>query len=217
MVFHMHTIVQVQFYWCKYWLFGQIHKYFLTQGWWVNLFCIHHFITNRVRSELTCQWVAVQTIREYSAQLSFKARRSRSDFKLLKVDKVVYAQWYNLNYTHWDISSSMNTFSVQLALYVLSFLEPRDLLRAAQTCRNWRFLSEDNLLWRVKCREASVEMDSQISKRLRHRPPTNSHPPSPWKVSSSVCTKCSKVNLFKISRWTIKIHRPHKNKPNKQV
>ncbi|KAK7793158.1 hypothetical protein R5R35_011032 [Gryllus longicercus] len=45
----------------------------------------------------------------------------------------------------------------ELALYVLSFLEPRDLLRAAQTCRNWRFLAEDNLLWREKCREAGIE------------------------------------------------------------
>lgn len=41
----------------------------------------------------------------------------------------------------------------QLALYVLSFLEPKDLLQAAQTCRYWRILAEDNLLWREKCRE----------------------------------------------------------------
>ena len=41
----------------------------------------------------------------------------------------------------------------ELALYVLSYLEPRDLLRAAQTCRYWRVLAEDNLLWREKCRE----------------------------------------------------------------
>ena len=33
----------------------------------------------------------------------------------------------------------------ELALYVLSFLEPRDLCRAAQTCRYWRILAEDNL------------------------------------------------------------------------
>jgi F-box/WD-40 domain protein 7 len=44
----------------------------------------------------------------------------------------------------------------QLALYVLSFLCPRDLLRAAQTCRYWRILCEDNLLWREKCREAEL-------------------------------------------------------------
>ena len=30
----------------------------------------------------------------------------------------------------------------QLALYILSFLSPRDLLRAAQTCRYWRILAE---------------------------------------------------------------------------
>lgn len=42
---------------------------------------------------------------------------------------------------------------LQLALYVLSFLEPRDLLQAAQTCRYWRILAEDNLLWREKCKE----------------------------------------------------------------
>ncbi len=47
----------------------------------------------------------------------------------------------------------------QLALYVLSFLEPKDLLQAAQTCRYWRILAEDNLLWREKCRE---EGESQV-------------------------------------------------------
>lgn len=36
---------------------------------------------------------------------------------------------------------------------MLSFLEPRDLLQAAQTCRYWRILAEDNLLWREKCKE----------------------------------------------------------------
>ena len=44
-------------------------------------------------------------------------------------------------------------FFPQLALYVLSFLEPKDLLQAAQTCRYWRILAEDNLLWREKCKE----------------------------------------------------------------
>lgn len=46
----------------------------------------------------------------------------------------------------------------QLALYVLSFLEPKDLLQAAQTCRYWRILAEDNLLWREKCREEGESM-----------------------------------------------------------
>lgn len=33
----------------------------------------------------------------------------------------------------------------ELALYVLSFLEPKDLCFAAKTCRYWRILAEDNL------------------------------------------------------------------------
>ena len=39
---------------------------------------------------------------------------------------------------------------------MLSFLEPKDLLRAAQTCRYWRILAEDNLLWREKCKEEGI-------------------------------------------------------------
>lgn len=45
----------------------------------------------------------------------------------------------------------------ELALHVLGFLEPRDLLRAAQTCHAWRVLAEDNILWRAKCREQGIE------------------------------------------------------------
>ena len=33
----------------------------------------------------------------------------------------------------------------ELALYVLSFLEPKDLSNAAKTCRYWRILGDDNL------------------------------------------------------------------------
>ena len=55
----------------------------------------------------------------------------------------------------------------ELALYVLSFLHPRDLLRAAQTCRYWRILAEDNLLWREKCREAGLSEDVNDMMNLR--------------------------------------------------
>lgn len=44
----------------------------------------------------------------------------------------------------------------ELALNVLRFLEPKDLLTAAQTCRSWRDLAEDNLLWREKCRQTGI-------------------------------------------------------------
>ncbi|XP_046390285.1 F-box/WD repeat-containing protein 7 [Ischnura elegans] len=93
----------------------------------------------------------------------------------------------------------------ELALYVLSFLEPRDLVRAAQTCRYWRLLTEDNLLWREKCREAGVHdvRDALIQLRRQQAnrgsapavggapssgtPTSNGTPPpyvtSPWKAA----------------------------------
>lgn len=70
----------------------------------------------------------------------------------------------------------------ELALSVLSFLEPRDLLRAAQTCKNWRFLAEDNLLWKEKCREAGIEYVPK--KRILPRSQTLHN--SPWKVIKDV-------------------------------
>ncbi|XP_071439774.1 F-box/WD repeat-containing protein 7-like [Hetaerina americana] len=95
----------------------------------------------------------------------------------------------------------------ELALYVLSFLEPRDLVRAAQTCRYWRLLTEDNLLWREKCREAGVHDVREALIQLRRQqqyhasrsavasvegsqvsrtPNSNNVPPyvtSPWKAA----------------------------------
>lgn len=57
----------------------------------------------------------------------------------------------------------------QLALYVLSFLGPRDLLKAAQTCRYWRILAEDNLLWREKCKEEGIDEEMVYGSRMRRR------------------------------------------------
>lgn len=79
----------------------------------------------------------------------------------------------------------------ELALYVLSFLEPRDLLRAAQTCRYWRVLAEDNLLWREKCREAGIDDVREVLGRRRVRSSSNSGTtgcvgnitPCPWKAA----------------------------------
>nr|XP_028581288.1 ribosomal RNA-processing protein 8 isoform X2 [Podarcis muralis] len=68
----------------------------------------------------------------------------------------------------------------ELALYVLSFLEPRDLLRAAQTCRYWRILAEDNLLWREKCRDAGIEEPLSLRKRRLLSP---GFMYSPWKLA----------------------------------
>uniref|UniRef100_A0A673HMJ7 F-box/WD repeat-containing protein 7-like n=1 Tax=Sinocyclocheilus rhinocerous TaxID=307959 RepID=A0A673HMJ7_9TELE len=66
----------------------------------------------------------------------------------------------------------------ELALHVLSFLEPKDLLQAAQTCRYWRILAEDNLLWREKCKEEGIDEPLHI-KRRKVIKPGFAH--SPWK------------------------------------
>ncbi|XP_033970190.1 LOW QUALITY PROTEIN: F-box/WD repeat-containing protein 7-like [Trematomus bernacchii] len=65
----------------------------------------------------------------------------------------------------------------EVACTLLTFLAPKDLTAAAQTCRYWRILAEDNLLWREKCREEGV---SEYSSRRRK----SSSPPaetSSWK------------------------------------
>ncbi|XP_059609176.1 F-box/WD repeat-containing protein 7 [Phlebotomus argentipes] len=71
----------------------------------------------------------------------------------------------------------------ELALQVLSYLEPKDLLRAAQTCRNWRFLCDDNLLWKEKCKRASIIIESATDRPKRGR--AGNMPPisSPWKAA----------------------------------
>lgn len=71
----------------------------------------------------------------------------------------------------------------ELALQVLSYLTPNDLLRAAQTCRSWRFLCDDNLLWKEKCKQSSICIESSTDRPKRGR--VGSMPPisSPWKAA----------------------------------
>lgn len=71
----------------------------------------------------------------------------------------------------------------ELALQVLSYLDPKDLLRAAQTCRSWRFLADDNLLWKDKCKHIGIISKSNTDKPKRGR--TGTMPPisSPWKAA----------------------------------
>ncbi|CAL4113530.1 unnamed protein product [Meganyctiphanes norvegica] len=70
----------------------------------------------------------------------------------------------------------------ELALYVLSFLPPKDLLRAAQTCKYWNILAADNLLWREKCREAGIDDHMVVMDRRRKKGTCISHM-SPFKVA----------------------------------
>lgn len=71
----------------------------------------------------------------------------------------------------------------ELALQVLSYLDPSDLLRAAQTCRSWRFLCDDNLLWKEKCKNANILMETATDRPKRGR--AGNMPPisSPWKAA----------------------------------
>lgn len=74
----------------------------------------------------------------------------------------------------------------ELALSVLAFLEPKDLLRAAQTCRSWRFLADDNLLWKDKCRVAGIIDLKDLPKRKKSAGATSNsaqfmNAASPWK------------------------------------
>ncbi|XP_055841797.1 F-box/WD repeat-containing protein 7 [Episyrphus balteatus] len=71
----------------------------------------------------------------------------------------------------------------ELALQVLAYLDPTDLLRAAQTCRSWRFLCDDNLLWKEKCRKAQILIEPKTDRPKRGR--AGNMPPiaSPWKAA----------------------------------
>ncbi|KAG4071511.1 hypothetical protein HA402_011665 [Bradysia odoriphaga] len=71
----------------------------------------------------------------------------------------------------------------ELALHVLSYLEPKVLLRAAQTCRSWRFLCDDNLLWKEKCKKAAIIIEPTTDRPKRGR--AGNMPPisSQWKAA----------------------------------
>lgn len=63
----------------------------------------------------------------------------------------------------------MICLKLQLALYILSFIGPKDLLQGAQTCRYWRILCDDSLLWKEKCREAGIIPSNAMAQRIHGR------------------------------------------------
>lgn len=72
----------------------------------------------------------------------------------------------------------------ELALQVLSYLGPKDLLRAAQTCRSWRYLADDNLMWKAKCKEVGILDEIKTDERplRRARVGNMPHMSSIWKT-----------------------------------
>ncbi|XP_037904407.1 F-box/WD repeat-containing protein 7 isoform X2 [Hermetia illucens] len=71
----------------------------------------------------------------------------------------------------------------ELALQVLSYLDPKDLLRAAQTCRSWRFLCDDNLLWKEKCKQSQIMAGPNSDQPKRGRAGNMPAISSPWKAA----------------------------------
>ena len=49
-----------------------------------------------------------------------------------------------------------------MALNVLANLSPKDLMSCAQTCKAWRQLADDNLLWSQKCRNDRIEGNIEL-------------------------------------------------------
>lgn len=70
----------------------------------------------------------------------------------------------------FDVISSV---PYEIALYIMSFLSPKDLCQAAQTCRSWRTVCEDNRLWREKCKEEGLLDDEQTCEVLFKQRITN--------------------------------------------
>lgn len=86
----------------------------------------------------------------------------------------------------------------ELALHVLSFLEPKDLLVAAQTCRTWQILCEDSLLWKEKCKECGI--DETYLKSVTRRRPSGAIISNPWK--STYLTKHRIVHNWRYMELT---------------
>lgn len=97
---------------------------------------------------------------------------------------------------------------------MLSFLDPRDLLRAAQTCKYWRILADDNLLWREKCKEAGIGYFSAMANRVHRRNRNNANAHSSTANNSDVPNTRWKAAFMKQHyvemNWKRKDVRDHK-------
>lgn len=80
----------------------------------------------------------------------------------------------------------------EVALYILSFLPPQDLCQAAQTCKSWRTVCEDNLLWREKCKEENLLDDEQTLDILFKKRIMNKHAKQEKIVNETLSTTACK-------------------------
>ncbi|XP_074598050.1 F-box and WD-40 domain protein 7 [Brevipalpus obovatus] len=102
----------------------------------------------------------------------------------------------------------------ELSLHVLAYLGPKDLLRAAQACRTWRVLCEDNLLWREKCEEEGIfvhrgnssdfyKSQNRYCDSLSPVPSPSSSPSSSSIINSTDCPSSSSATPFVRSEFKI--------------
>ena len=73
----------------------------------------------------------------------------------------------------------------EIVLFVLGYLDPSDLLQAAQTSKFWRKQAEDNLLWKNKCERAGLTycLNSQNEDMLKRLSKKSGFIYSVWKAS----------------------------------
>ena len=61
----------------------------------------------------------------------------------------------------------------EIALRILGYLYPEELLRIASTCKYWSVITSDNNLWREKCRERGL---TRFFSYMRHKRDLDSIP-----------------------------------------
>ncbi|VDN54774.1 unnamed protein product [Dracunculus medinensis] len=71
----------------------------------------------------------------------------------------------------------------EVALHILNFLTPTDLVNVSRVCRYWHRLAEDNQLWRKKCHELGIDIMDPPRLLLKHNCyQTLFHCRSKWKA-----------------------------------
>ncbi|KAI6213894.1 F-box/WD repeat-containing protein 7 [Aphelenchoides besseyi] len=89
----------------------------------------------------------------------------------------------------------------EIATYIISFLSPKDLVSAGQTCQRWRTLCEDTLLWREKILARKEYWSMSELNILNNPDPDSSEPPSGKMVEDREIEPDNEQCCFKRSFW----------------
>lgn len=55
-----------------------------------------------------------------------------------------------------DSADCSAPLSEELVRILFKYMKPREILQAAQTCKLWRIVGEDDKLWELKCKEGDI-------------------------------------------------------------